>query len=67
MYSGIVANRVPALLLEEATFASSNPYPPLRGLGVHCDPWAAFFRGKRGDARKGTPALARPCVHMLAR
>ena len=56
----IVANRVPALSLEEATVASSNPSPPLRGLGAHCDQWAAIFNGKSDDAPEGSPAYARP-------
>ena len=45
--------------------ASSNPAPPLRGLGAHCDQWAAIFLGKSDDVRKGVPAYARPCASHL--
>ena len=47
--------------------ASSNPTPPLRGLGAHCDQWAAIFLGKSDDVRKGVPAYASPRMHFSAR
>jgi len=48
IYGGIVANRVPVLLLEVATVASSNSSPPLRGSG----PTATS--GQPSSAARGT-------------
>ena len=56
-----------SLATEVATTATSNPAPPLSGLGAHCDQWAAILHGKSDDARDGAPALARSHVRVPAR